>query len=354
MNTKEKSVLFLTLYPDTAASPRYRVTQFLPKLRERNLRCVVASAVSEKEFARLTGPRREVRPFWYHLHETRRRIKQLLGASSYDIVFVQKALLSTPIKGLLALLRRSARPLVYDLDDAVHLTPPHPLRPPWRILEDPGQIRKLMACADLVLAGNRWLAGEAEKEGANTVLFPTVVDTERFVPAPNDGHVYRIGWVGNPSTMVCLAPASEALSAVEGGEVYLVGGEEKDNTIAGATVKAWRYESEVEDIQHFSVGVMPMPEGDWMLGKCGLKALQYMACGVPCIATPYGAALEIIQHDENGLFASTTAEWTEALARLRDPALRKRLGEAGRATVEERYSLKKAAPKLHELLEGLS
>ena len=106
-------------------------------------------------------------------------------------------------------------------------------------------------------------------------------------------------------------------------------------------------------LQQFSVGLMPLPQDEWSRGKCALKALQYMACGVPCIATPHGAVLDIIRHGENGWFAETEMEWREALAAMRDPALRRRLGEAARATMEEQFSLRTAAPRLADLLEAL-
>lgn len=96
---------------------------------------------------------------------------------------------------------------------------------------------------------------------------------------------------------------------------------------------------------------MPLPKDDWTRGKCALKALQYMACGVPCVATPFGAVTEIIEHGVNGLFADTEAEWRDAVARLRGDRYRAALGDAARATVEARYSLRYAAPRMKQLLE---
>lgn len=346
-------VLFLTLYPDIGASPRYRVTQFLPYLRANGVACTVACALTARQLAALTGPRRQRRPLWYHVAETPRRLGHILAAKRYDVVFVQKALMTAYLRGLPSLLQTRARRIVYDIDDAVHLAPPHPLRPVWRLLEDRAQIEKLMGIADLVLAGNGWLAEVAKKAGTRTLLFPTVVDTERFVPASEPPGTYRIGWIGNPSTMVCLEPALEALSELRDASIYLVGADAAGAPLPQAVTRPWSLGSEVADVQSFCVGIMPMPKKEWMRGKCGLKALLYMACGIPCVASPFGAALEIIKHDENGLFADSPGDWRDAFARLRDPALRRRLGEAGRATVEERYSLKRAAPRLLDLLESV-
>jgi glycosyltransferase involved in cell wall biosynthesis len=276
-----------------------------------------------------------------------------VGGRRFDVVFVQKAIMTAYVRGMLRLLRACARRIVYDLDDAVHLSPPHPLRNPWRLLEDREQSRKLFLFSKLVLAGNPWLASVAEAAGARVALFPTVVDTERFVPTRREPETYRIGWIGGPSTTGCLVPAAGALEGTCHAELRFVGADPLHVPCQTAEVRPWSYGTEVEEIQDFSVGIMPLPKSEWTRGKCALKALQYMACGVPCVATPHGAALDIIRHDENGLLADSHAEWRRALERLREPALRRRLGCAGRATVEERYSLNRAAPRLLELLESV-
>jgi glycosyltransferase involved in cell wall biosynthesis len=135
--------------------------------------------------------------------------------------------------------------------------------------------------------------------------------------------------------------------------VVLVGADPDKVHCPNATVRSWSYEQEVEEVQRFSVGVLPQFRDVWTQGKCALKALLYMACGVPCIATPFGAALEFIRPGENGLFADSPEEWRDALARLRDRDYRQRMGEAARQTVEEQYSLRVAAPRLKELLESV-
>lgn len=346
-------VLFLTLYPPQAASPRYRVVQFLPYLSSRGVSCTVASPVTEHEWRILSGPNRRGRAFWYHARETSRRLFQLLAGRRYDVVFLQKALTTAYVRGADTLLRRCARRLVYDIDDAVHLAPPHPLRDPWRAIEDKNQVARIMRKADLVLAGNAWLTSEAERFGARVTCFPTVVDMSRFVPAARQPDRYRIGWIGNPSTAEYLEPIREVLESFEDAEVRLVGAEGARAPWRNAVACPWSLEQETAELQAFSVGVMPLPKTDWARGKCALKALQYMACGIPCVATPFGAALDVVRDGDNGLFADSPEAWRAALERLRDPSLRQRLGAAGRALVEEHYSLDKAAPRLLALLESL-
>lgn len=347
------NVLFLTLYPNAAASPRYRVDQFLPYLRARGFRCTVESAVAERTYRDLIGPSRTARPFWYHAKETPRRIAQILRAGRYDVVFVQKAIASAYVRGLHALLRANAKRLVYDIDDAVHLRPPHGLRAPWAMFEDRGQIARVARAADLVLAGNSWLCEEMRKHARRVEFFPTVLDTDRFTPGPRAEGPLVAGWIGGPSTTPHLDHAG-ALDKIDGLTVRCVGADAKRVPWPCAEVLPWRYETEVEDIRSFSVGIMPLPKDEWSRGKCALKALQYMACGVPCVATPFGAVREIVADDVTGLFADSPEEWRAAIERLRDPAVRARLGDAGRAAVEQRYALKTAAPRLADLLESVA
>jgi glycosyltransferase involved in cell wall biosynthesis len=348
-------VLFLTLYPESGASSRYRVLQFVPYLQEHGVECTVAAPFTEEEFARLRSDAASGRAWRYHAHEYRTRMKQIFSARRFDVVVLQKAVMSAYIKGMARLVRANARRLVYDIDDAVNLAPPHALPRRWAWIGQPGQINKLFASADLVLAGNHWLKESAEAAGGRAEWFPTVVDTDRFAPdrAANTPK-FTVGWIGGPSTSAHLRPIADVLSHLNDARIRLVGADRVQAGVEGAEYTNWSLVTEVAEIQRFSVGVMPLPKTEWARGKCALKALQYMACGVPCVATPFGATLDIIEDGVSGMFADAHSEWSAAIERLRDPVFRKRLGDAGRRTVEERFSLRVAAPGLRRLLESVA
>jgi glycosyltransferase involved in cell wall biosynthesis len=348
-------VLFLTLYPESGASSRYRVHQFLPYLREHGIDCTVAAPFTEDEFTRLRAEAARGRAWRYHAHEYGTRMKQLMSARRYDIVVLQKAVMSVYVKGMVRVARSCARRLVYDIDDAVNLAPPHPLPRRWAWVGDAGQINKVFARADLVLAGNDWLKESAEAAGGRAERFSTVVDTDRFVPGARSASGEQVvGWIGGPSTSAHLRPIAKTLESLTNARVRLVGADRVQASVPMAEYVPWALDTEVSALQGFSVGVMPLPKTEWARGKCALKALQYMACGVPCIATPFGAILDVITDGVNGLFADSPDDWSSALERLRDPALRARLGSAGRRTVEERFSLRVAAPRLYRLLESVA
>jgi len=116
----------------------------------------------------------------------------------------------------------------------------------------------------------------------------------------------------------------------------------------------WRADSELEDLSAIDIGVMPLPDDRWSKGKCGLKALQFMALGIPTVCSPVGVNTDIIQDDENGFIAGTEDEWVEKLSRLlRSAELRQRLGQAGRATVEQKYSAITQSPRVHEIFKSV-
>lgn len=335
-------VTFLTLYPESAASARYRVAQFVPRLETLGIECRVWPAVTEEQY-RNSAPRA------YHLVELRNRIRQIRLARTVDRVVVQKSLTSACFRGMFGRFVRNCPQFLYDIDDAVHLRPPVILPGVKSALQDRQQNRKLMARAVGVLAGNAWLAEEARIAGGRPVLFPTVIDTGSFAP-PRDPRTFRVGWMGSPSTASALSIVRRALES-SGAPVHIVGARPEQVRMHGAIVEPWSLAVERAHLENVSVGIMPLEKTEWDRGKCALKALLYMACGAPCIATPFGAIRDIIVDGENGLYAATEREWIDALARLRDDAFRQRLGDAARETVVSRFSLDGAAPRLAEILE---
>jgi glycosyltransferase involved in cell wall biosynthesis len=121
---------------------------------------------------------------------------------------------------------------------------------------------------------------------------------------------------------------------------------------ARVSARAWREAEELRDVQSFDIGLMPLPDDTWSRGKCGFKALLYMALGVPAVVSPVGVNRDIVSHGANGLLAASEDEWVDAVASLAtDPALRQRLAEAGRTTVVERYSGQRWAPRFLDVLQ---
>ncbi len=106
----------------------------------------------------------------------------------------------------------------------------------------------------------------------------------------------------------------------------------------------------MEAIQEFAIGIMPLGDGDWQRGKCGLKLLVYLACGKAVVASPVGANCDIVGTDR-GFLATTQEEWVDALIALLDnPSLAVAMGRAGRSFVEQSYSVEVIAPRIARAL----
>jgi len=313
------------------ASYRVRVEAIIPLMRERGFDFDV-----------------QLRPkSWF----PRRRL--LRSAGAYHAVLLQRKLLD-PWDA--RLLRREARRIFYDIDDAVmyHNRPVSWLSR-WRTDR---RFRATTRVLDHVVAGNEYLAGIFRDEGKPATVLPTVVDPGRYrvkAHGPTDGP--RLVWIGSRSTLPYvrqfLAPIEAAARAVPGLKLVTVA----DETIADAALPVehvtWSAETEVDALCRGDIGIAPTPADQWTLGKCGFKIVQYMAAGLPVVASPVGANAELVRPGETGFLPTTDAQWVEGIVKLAgDPDLRARMGRAGRNLVEREYSLERVADGWARLLES--
>jgi len=224
----------------------------------------------------------------------------------------------------------------------------------------------LMANATVVVGCNQYLAQRARDAGALHVeILPTVIDLIRYTckrEAPVCTTVMdeppRIIWIGSPSTVRYLQLLREPLQALSKNQPFIfrmIGGGIVDLFGLQVEVMPWVEETEVENIRACDLGVMPLLDSPWEQGKCGYKLIQYMACGLPVVASPVGVNCHIVEHGVNGFLAETPEEWEQALGTLMaDANLRQRMGLAGRSKVEQNYCVQVTAPKLIELFRVAS
>jgi glycosyltransferase involved in cell wall biosynthesis len=259
----------------------------------------------------------------------------------------------------LGVLRNNARRLLFDFDDAVFLRDSYEGRPQ----QDVRRMRRFAAtvrACDAVVAGNAWLADHAARwAGVHRVfLAPTCLDPTGYTPRPHPGDGNELVWIGSHSTLNGLAQAAGMLETLgrrfAGLRLKVICDRFPRFEHLPVRAVAWSAASEAAALASADVGVSWVPDDQWSRGKCGLKVLQYMAAGLPVVANPVGVHREMVRHGETGFFASTEAEWLAAVGRLRaDPALRLRMGRAGRRLCESAYSVADAAGVWRELLARL-
>jgi glycosyltransferase involved in cell wall biosynthesis len=347
-------VLFLTQTDARGASVRLRVYQFLDPLARLGIR----AEVWPLPLGMATSRSRFLRGALHGLHAAR-RIADVPRVARFDAVVIQRDLIAHLVPWIEEAMARVNPRIVLDIDDPIHLEPPtRPPAWPFRLFWDRNKLHRLVPLAREVIVANRVLREEVASLGVPVSVVPTSVDTARWTPAKTPrGDRWVIGWIGSPWTTPSLeivAPALRALAEEIPCVLRAVGADrslkERMKQLApGLPVEVlpWREEEEVACVRAFDVGIMPLSDDPWSRGKSATKLLQYMACGVPALASPVGANCDVVKHGVNGLLAEDTSAWVRALRRLaNDEALAERLGREGRATVESEYSVEVSAPKL--------
>lgn len=349
-------ILALTRYGNLGASSRLRFFQYFPTLRAAGLE------ITQQAFFDDAALNRRYQQGGYGLLVLLRcyvaRIAALLNARQFDLLWIEKEALPWLPAWLEIWLFRNV-PFVLDFDDAVfHNYDQHRLSVVRCIYSM--RLDKLMAKAACVVAGNGYLAQRAYEAGAQAVeLVPTVIDLERYAVGSH-GHasvadnVLRVVWIGAPSTaryVSLIADALKELAKRHVFELHVIGGAVQ---IDGVNVQmvTWSEATEVESIAACDIGVMPLPDSPFERGKCGYKLIQYMACGLPVVASPVGVNEEIVRPGQNGFLADSKEQWVAALAQLLSHAdLRVKMGQQGRGFVEAQYCLQVTAPVTATILK---
>lgn len=288
-----------------------------------------------------------------------RRRSALRHLREFDAVYLlrEAALLGPAI--IERLIGRSKVPIVFDFDDAVFERYVSPSNGYLSLLKFPGKTATICRLSAHVMAGNAYLADYARRHAALVTVVPTTIDTDRYRPAKNPaGRGPTIGWSGSHSTVQHLRRIDRALQRLASTHPFtlrVIG--TPSYSLDGVRVEAmpWRAATEVDDLQAIDVGLMPLPDDRWSRGKCGLKALQYMALGTPAVCSPVGVNATIIDDGRNGLLADDEDDWVRKLQMLLDSApLREQLGSAGRETVCRRYSAASQVGIVHDIFQAVA
>lgn len=353
-------VTAFTKYDREAASTRQRLLQYLPALKAAGISVDYRPLLGEDYVRSLATGGRFSRTAVAAAYL--RRLKDLAASARGDIIWIYAELFPYLPAAFERLAFISGRPVIYDFDDAFFHTYDSSPRPIVRKLMA-GKLEPLLSGAAACCCGNNYLAAYAKHFCDNSIILPTVVDTTLYARATRAGSApgpVTIGWIGSPSTwpyMKQLLPLLADIARKHDVRVRVVGAgpAARSERFEQLDLVDWREETEVEDVQAMDIGVMPLDDDLWARGKSGYKLVQYMACGLPVVASPVGVNSEMIDHGANGYLATGWEEWRSALLRLiGDAALRQRFGAAGRQRVVERYSLQAHAPRFVELIQSLA
>ena len=345
MQGAKPKVIFFLKYGDQAASTRYRFRQFEDSISTWDYHF---SFLLSNDYlrARLRNHEFKILPV---LIGYARRLFSLVFVKRFDLAVIQYELFPYFPGIFEAWLRLWKVPYIVDLDDAIfHQYDSHRLGLVRFLLGK--KISRILEGAQMVWAGNHYLAQYAKKSGADVRLFPTVIDMDRYtekkwVAASNYSaeNPFIVGWVGSPTTALFLheiAPALKSFFAKVPGKLILVGSGKISLPGIPIEIEDWREETEINQIHRFDVGIMPLRmQSNWDKGKCAFKLIQYLGCGIPVVASNIGANADVVIDGVNGFLAKNQTDWILALEKIyQDRVAAIEMGHKGRDKIAKEYS----------------
>lgn len=367
MLSKLPSILIIADHRfNRSPSQRYRFEQYLDFFKSQGFNCELSEIINEEDDKIFYHSGKYLQKAMVLAKSIVIRIKDLQRVKNFDLVFIQREALFVGSSFFEKQFFKKSK-VVFDFDDSIWLLDTSPENKKFEFLKNPLKTKINIQHAHAVIAGNAYLASYAKLFNRNVYVVPTTIDTDfhkpvydssRFDHNKSDKKIV-IGWSGSITTIKHFEIAIPALTAIKNKygdkvQIHVIGQGYYEHPELHIISKSWSVQTEVNDICEFDIGIMPLPEDEWVKGKCGLKGLSYMACGVATIMSNVGVNPEIIEHEKNGLLADTTENWINALSILIDnDELRKKLGEEGRKTVVEKYSVEANKRKYLEILKSL-
>lgn len=349
-------ILALPRYGLLGASSRLRINQYFPYFSSAGIEVTSHVLLSDDYVSALYARRSAVMTV---VQGYVMRLRMLLKAKSFDALLVEKESLPW-IPTLIELGLYRDIPLWVDYDDAVfHRYDLHSLSLVRAILGK--KLDAVMRRANLVTVGNAYLASRARSAGSQWIeRVPTVIDLSRYSGPPTTNVRQQpivIGWIGSPSTAAYLQLVSEVMTRLSGKHnIRCIAIGARPDQLLGTPFQAlpWSEATEVESIRGMDIGIMPLPDTPWERGKCGYKLIQYMACGLPVVASPVGVNGDIVDTGKSGFLAGSTDAWIQSLESLIvDASMRKNMGSAGRRRVEQEFCSQVQGPRLVKMLHQL-
>ncbi|HEX3069778.1 MAG TPA: glycosyltransferase family 4 protein [Thermoanaerobaculia bacterium] len=356
-------VLALASYPEEAASSRYRIVQYIGPLAARGIDVTFSPFLDARLFAVLYKPGKLIGRLPSLGLRTLARIGALILARRAGVVFVQREamLFGPPLIEWIAV-RVFRRPLILDLDDATWVRYESPVYGrAATFLKWPSKTDRLIRWASAVACGSPNVASYARSLGASATLVPATVDTRVFKPIRRSGRrAPVVGWIGSHGTYAYLERLFPVLARLrrEIEFTLLIAGAGRDDIIVPGVetvTRSWSLETEVADFQSLDIGLYPIAEDEWSAGKSGLKAVQYMACGVPFVMSPAGVCATMGIAGETHFAAVSDDDWFDHLRTLlTNENLRQRMGASGRAFAEAHYGLEANADLLAHMIRTVA
>jgi len=345
---KPAKVLLLLPYPlHTAPSQRFRIEAYFPLIEQARIEIKTQSFLNEKAWSILYKKGSLLLKSIAVLKGFVKRLWAVIFlVHKYDFVLVHRETspLGPPIfEWIIA--RVWKKKLVFDFDDAIWIPAISEQNKLALYLKCFWKTKWICKWSYRVAAGNQYLAGFAGEFNKNVIIIPTVVDTVKRYRSLVDQDVSRpaIGWTGSHSTMKYLDPLIPVLQQLEKEkefDFYVISNKRPEFELRSLKFINWKEATEIEDLSKINIGIMPLEADRWSEGKCGFKIIQYLALGIPAVASPVGVNAKIIDNNQNGYLCQNENEWYKSISLLLDDRyLRKEMGREGREKIIREYSI---------------
>lgn len=343
-------ILFLVPYPEgESPSQRFRFEQYYQILEKAGFQYQVQSFWDVKTWKILYQPGQKIRKGLGFISGIFRRLKILTILLKFDFVFIHRETIPLGPPWLEWLIVLMQKKIIYDFDDAIWLPNTSEENELAATLKWHRKVNTICTWSYRISCGNLYLCDYAFKFNRNVAYNPTTIDTDHvhnpvlFPRETSTGIV--IGWTGSHSTLPYLESITPLLNELTDlypmVSILVIADRPPESGLKNLIFKKWSLETEIRDLAMMDIGIMPLPDDPWTRGKCGFKALQYMAMEIPTVASPVGINTTIIDHGINGFLASTTEEWKKLLEKLiLSPELRISVGKEGREKVTRNYSVR--------------
>ncbi len=354
------SILFIADHRlKRSPSQRFRFEQYLTYFESCGYSWELSEIITEKDDAVFYGAGSYFQKAWILLKSLFIRLNDVRRAKNFDIVFIQREALLLGSAFFEKQLYKQSK-VIFDFDDSIWLLDVSAENKKFSFLKNPNKTKTAIKHAHSVIAGNAYLANYAKQFNNNVIIIPTTVDTNWHKPLNTNrvGDKVVIGWSGSITTIKHFELAIPVLKKLQQKylqlEIQVIAQSFYSNPELDIVSKIWNAKTEVEDMNAFDIGIMTIPNDEWAKGKCGLKGLTYMACGIATVMSAVGVNNDIINHGENGFLIHNTEELENYLSKLiEDKTLRERLGKAGRETVVKYYSVEANKERYLKLFEEL-
>ncbi|MGV0922713.1 glycosyltransferase family 4 protein [Empedobacter tilapiae] len=336
-------VIYFTKYSEKGASSRLRSVQFFPLLEKNNIQITCSSLFSDEYLIALYN--NKPIKYLFLLSSYFKRLLKLISIKKYDLIVIEKELFPYLPSWFEYWLKKKDIKYIVDYDDAIFhnydLSSNFIIK---KLLSD--KIDKVMKYSSCVFVGNSYLQEKAINAGAlRVVILPTVIDKNRYycMEKDNFSNKFIIGWIGSPSTFKYIKKLFPVFVELKNKypeiKVHIIGAKPQLETTDLIDYIPWTEETEVNEINKFNVGLMPLDNTPWELGKCSYKLIQYMGCSIPLLASPVGMNKDVVEENLNGFLVSEDDWFNKIEVYIKNKDLAYIHGKNGRKLIDSKYNI---------------